>query len=259
MNEPVVTTVEVNAIRTVVAAERDSPFCKRRHARNVENPPQQFRRGDFWKQMIVCMCTSVQRSGPTSHGSQFVREKPFPLTLSACESNANLCSYAENVLRSRGLRFGPKIAKQVGRNLSWLQSGGWQKVEEQFFAALQARPTQHGNSRIAAERQASRALMGRDGGLAGFGPKQARNLWQCLGVTQYEIPLDSRISGWINSIPADFRIDSKFLYSSVPYYESVMSHIQAICDEAEVLPCDFDASVFVSVDDDEWPDNDEVF
>ena len=29
--------------------------------------------------------------------------------------------------------------------------------------------------------------------LAGFGPKQARNLLQGLGLTRYEIPIDSRI------------------------------------------------------------------
>ena len=101
--------------------------------------------------------------------------------------------------------------------------------------------------------------MGRDGGLAGFGPKQARNLWQCLGVTRYEIPLDSRISGWINAIPSHFRIDTGHLFSSVPYYESIMSHIQAACDGAAVLPCDFDAAVFVTADTEEWPDNDDVF
>jgi hypothetical protein len=38
-----------------------------------------------------------------------------------------------------------------------------------------------------------------------------------------------------------------------------MDHIQATCDSAAVLPCDFDAAVFASADDEEWPENDDVF
>jgi len=253
-----VTNAEVDAVRNVVSEEKDSPFCKRRHSRNVDNPPQQFRRDEFWKQMIVCMCTSVQRSGPNSLVSKFVREKPFPLDLETCESKDHLRLYAEEILHSRGLRFGPKIAQQIVKNLRFLRASGWQKVEAQFFAVIRSRLCQHGSSRIAAERQASRSLMGSEGGLAGFGPKQARNLWQCLGVTRYEIPLDSRISGWINAIPSGFRIEPKQLYSSL-YYESILDHIQATCDSAGVLPCDFDAAAFVSADKEEWPEKDEVF
>jgi hypothetical protein len=96
---------------------------------------------------------------------------------------------------------------------------------------------------IAAERQAARMVMGKNGGLAGLGPKQARNLWQCLGVTQYETPLDSRICGWLNALPFSFGIETKKL-SSIPYYEAKMTEIQALCSAAGVLPCEFDAAAF---------------
>jgi hypothetical protein len=77
--------------------------------------------------------------------------------------------------------------------------------------------------------------MGRSGALAGLGPKQARNLWQCLGVTRYEIPLDIRVYKWINALPSDFRLNPKKLYANVAYYEEAMTHIQSVCREAEVL------------------------
>ena len=57
--------------------------------------------------------------------------------------------------------------------------------------------------------------MGRMSGLAGFGPKQARSLWQCMGVTQYEIPLDSRIADWVRSLPSPFPMDPKRLYAGI--------------------------------------------
>ena len=49
------------------------------------------------------------------------------------------------------------------------------------------------------------------------------------------------------------------LYSNVAYYESTMAHIQATCEAAAVFPCEFDAAVFVAADDEEWPENDDVF
>jgi hypothetical protein len=252
--------VHIDAVRKIVEAKRQDPFCKRRYAKNVVSSPQSFRRDAFWKWMIVCICTSVQKSGPNSRVSQFVREEPFPLRLAVCAGSANLRVFAEGILRSRGLRFGPKLAVQIDANMRWLDHGGWETVEEQFdnlasFSECAGSPQQ----RIAAERQAARMVMGRNGGLAGIGPKQARNLWQCLGMTQYEVPLDSRVSSWLNALPGRLEIKTSKLYTSVPYYEAKMTEIQNLCSAAGVLPCEFDAAVFSNADDEPWPEDDTVF
>ena len=87
--------------RSVVATQQSSAFFQRRHLRNVHNP-RQLSKQDFWRQMIVCMCTSVQPSGPNSWVSKLAREKPFPLDLSICESG---CKRAAGV----PLRFNSKL------------------------------------------------------------------------------------------------------------------------------------------------------
>jgi hypothetical protein len=84
--------------------------------------------------------------------------------------------------------------------------------------------------------------------LKGFGPKQSRNLLQWLGLTQHEIPIDSRVIKWLRGLG---KSDSLHLLSSTAlgeagYYCCIMDTIQALCGEAEVLPCIFDASVFAS-------------
>jgi N-glycosylase/DNA lyase len=254
-----IVAANVEAARSIVAVQRATPFFQRRYHRNVQNPPQSFCKEEFWKQMIVCMCTSVQPSGPQSRLSKFVREKPFPLSLEACETKTDLRAYAETILRSRGLRFGSKIAGQIETNLAWLRNGGWRIAEDHFTLLAQLPVNSSAPHRIAAERTAARFLMGRTGGLVGFGPKQARNLWQCLGVTLYEIPLDSRICAWLNALPLPFGVKPERLYGSVPYYEATMSHIQALCHAAGIFPCEFDAAVFAAADTDEWPEDDEVF
>jgi hypothetical protein len=252
--------IHIEAVRKIVGARRQDPFFKRRQTKNVSSPSHTFNQEEFWKWMVVCICTSVQKSGPTSRVSQFVREEPFPLRFAVCAGHENLRQFAEEVLRSRRLRFGPKLAMQIEANMNWLEDGGWATVREQFdnlasFAGTATSPQQ----RIATERRAARMVMGRKGGLAGFGPKQARNLWQCLGVTQYEIPLDSRVSNWLNALPVSFGIEATKLYTSVPYYEAKMTEIQVLCAAADVLPCEFDAAVFSSADDEEWPEDDNVF
>jgi hypothetical protein len=254
-----VALAHINAIRKIVEARRHDPFFKRRYERNVENPPSQFSKDEFWRWMIVCMCTSVQRSGPNSRVSKFVRETPFPLRLSVCQTQKNLRQFSENVLRSRGLRFGPRISKQIENNMDWLSNGGWKLVQERFNSLANVASKSSPEQRIAEERKTARLVMGRYGGLAGFGPKQARNLWQCIGVTQYEIPLDSRVCDWVNALPSSFGIQPKKLYGSVAYYEAKMSEIQSLCLAAGVLPCEFDAAVFSAADNDPWPEDDNVF
>jgi len=154
----------------------------------------------------------------------------------------------------RGIAVGRKNWMFFGSN-----NGGWHTAQAQFSAVIHLPVGSPPSVCIAAERTASRTIMGSNGGLAGLGPKQARNFWQCLGVTQFEIPLDSRICAWINALPSSFRVSPNRLYNSLPYYEATMAHIQAICEKAEVLPCEFDAAVFASADSDEWPEEDEVF
>jgi hypothetical protein len=254
-----VSTAEIDAVRTIVTAQQRSPFLQSRRYRNILQPPEHLENEEFWKQMVVCMCTSVQPSGPNSHVSRLARENPFPLALVTCEAQSDLVAHARETLSRHGLRFGPKIAAQIRTNLAWLQNGGWQTVHYLFKIVINTHDEDDSRTRIASERQASRGLMGRSGALAGFGPKQARNLWQCLGVTRYEIPLDIRVCKWINALPSDFRLNPKKLYANVPYYEEAMTHIQSVCREAEVLPCEFDAAVFASADEEEWPENDVVF
>ena len=79
VTDPSIVRTHVEAAGQVVSAQRGTPFFQRRYRRNIQNPSQHFNKEEFWKQMVVCMCTSDQPSGPNGRLSKFVREKPFPL------------------------------------------------------------------------------------------------------------------------------------------------------------------------------------
>jgi hypothetical protein len=86
------------------------------------------------------------------------------LSLAICVGNANVRLFAEELLRNRDLRFGPKLAAQIEANMRWLENGGWATVEEQFGRLASLSGNASPQHRIAAERQTARMVMGRSGG-----------------------------------------------------------------------------------------------
>ena len=117
-------------------------------------------------------------------------------------------------------------------------------VAEQYERLLKQRARAPRNEDKEVERTAATFI---DEHFAGFGPKQARNLWQWLGMTRYEIPLDSRIMQWLNENALDLKLTSAVLGDS-GYYEFVLDGVQALCHRAGVLPCVFDGAIFSSFD-----------
>ena len=93
--------------------------------------------------------------------------------------------------------------------------------------------------------------------LKGFGPKQSRNLWQSLGLTRYEIPIDSRIVKWLNYNEFPFTLSASGL-SDENYYQFIMDSIQKWCLEADIIPCVLDGAIFSSYDE-EWPEDYELW
>ena len=89
------------------------------------------------------------------------------------------------------------------------------------------------------------------GSLKGFGPKQSRNLLQALGLTRYEIPIDSRITKWLNHFGFPIKLSAAAL-ADPNYYNFVLDGFQKLCEAADIYPCVMDAAIFASSDTD-WP------
>lgn len=97
-----------------------------------------------------------------------------------------------------------------------------------------------------------------DDHLKGFGPKQSRNLLQWLGLTKYEIPLDSRITKWLNEFGFPVRLSAGAL-SDRNYYNFVSDGVQALCAQSDIYPCVLDAAIFTSYDQVEWTADNMVY
>lgn len=243
--EVIVEKKDIDKIQNLLKNQKNDDLCIDRENRNVRVSSITFSEEKFWYVMIGCLLTTQQNSGPKSAVSRFLDKDPFPLSLNSCD-NEGVKEYTEKILTDfRGIRFSKKIGEYVDGNLRSLNAGEWQNItrEAEKLAQLKAREPIFED--IKYERSAANFIMNT---LKGFGPKQSRNLWQWLGYTRFEIPLDSRVIKWLNSNKIfPMRITSTAL-SDVYYYEMVLDWIQKLCLDAGVLPCMLDAAIFSSFD-----------
>jgi len=225
-------------------AQKNNAFVLNRIERNVKKVLPPFSNEMFWDAMISCLITTQQRSGPESSVTKFICTKPFPLNFSICKAADELQNTVEETITSfGGLRRGKSIGKEVAFNFLWLENGGWKTVNDIVEDMIKHQTAE-------TERKSSEIIIDN---LKGFGPKQSRNLLQSLGLTKYEIPVDSRITQWLTAFGFPMKLSATAL-SDKNYYNFVLDGFQRICEASGIFPCVMDAAIFSSFDG-EWPED----
>ena len=233
---------DIQKAKSFYDAHKDRAFVQNRIERNIQKKLPDFSKELFWEAMISCLITTQQRSGPDSAVTRFICTKPFPLNLSFCKASDHLKKTVEETITAfGGLRRGKRIGQEVEFNYAWLEDDGWNII----FRIVEDM-TRDQNVEI--ERKSAGVIIDN---LKGFGPKQSRNLLQSLGLTKFEIPIDSRITKWLTRFGFPVKLSAKAL-SDQNYYNFVMDGFQRICEACEIFPCAMDASIFSSFDGD-WP------
>jgi len=235
-----ITDSDVAAVRGLVELAKDTESFRDRRALNVAPPPPEFSCERFWHVLLGCLLTTQQRSTKGSSVDRFLDPKTFPLALDACKSEESVRRLVSDAITNfGGIRRGITISSEAAKNWKRLDGGLWKEAEESFNLLKVQRSREPQKEDRILERKAARWA---DDSFAGLGPKQSRNLWQWLGLTRYEIPLDGRVTDWVNTNLAN-KIDPRRL-GQLKYYESFLDHLQAICEKAGVLPCELDAAAF---------------
>jgi hypothetical protein len=231
------TKMDVDRVHQLLVDRKEDPYVCDRMSENVLGPAPKFDRENFWYVHLGCLLTTQQRSTAGSPVDRFLSLKPFPLSIGRCGNNVE--EVVLQALKSFGIGKNRTIAQRASTNQSWLNKDGWPRVQRWFerLAEQRAVAPQFGHCKL--EREAARYAAVN---LEGFGPKQSRNLWQWLGLTRYETPLDSRVAKWINR-NLSIHVDTALLGDD-HYYDAVMNYLQDVCARAGVLPCLFDAAAF---------------
>jgi hypothetical protein len=237
-----ITDDDVDRVKDLLRRQHNNAFVRRRIAWNLAETKPSVEREQFWFHMVGMRLTSAQRSGPASHVARFINTHPFPLRYGEIRIAEDVKSIIVRVLKaSGGIRFVSRIAEELASNLQQLEQGEWARALQQCNQLT--RPVA-----LATEREVADYI---DDTFEGFGPKQSRNLLQALGLTRYEIPIDSRVTDWLNEFGFPVRLSARGL-ADRNYYNFVSEGIQALCAASGVFPCILDAAVFALRDGDGW-------
>lgn len=233
----VVTKSDVRRLQEFYTLNKKNGLVKRRIKKNLVKQKPKVSKTRFWRAMVNCLLTTQQPSGPDSAISKFMKTKPFPLKYGVCNRKKEIRKYAAKHLQ--GFRRWKNIAKEMDENLQSLRNGLWREMLRKLDSLRSVKDASPEKEREVAE------FIRKN--LKGFGPKQARNLLQMLGLTLYEIPIDSRITKWLNELGFPVHLSAKAL-SDPHYYDFVLDGFQLLCDKGGVYPCVMDAAIFSSFD-----------
>jgi len=224
-------------------------FVQTRIATNLAEDKPVITKELFWDRMVGCLLTTQQRSGPDSAVSRFVLTNPPPLNYRICIEQNNLAEFARKVLSEfGGLLYYNNISKFLSANLPFLENGGWESTIQHLEEVRL-------NSSPETERLAAAFI---DDSFKGFGPKQSRNILQGLGISKYEIPIDSRITKWLNAFGFPVELTANALQDR-NYYNFVSDGFQRLCVACEIMPCVLDAAIFSSFDEGKWTEENVVW
>lgn len=125
----VVTSAVVRQVKSLVEQQQDTPFVRQRVRRNLAGVKPAVEKAEFWKQLVVCILTSRQRSGPDSPVSRLSRTEPFPLSYQTCAGQPDLVKYVKGQLAKFGVtRFTEKIPAFLKADLEEFDLGLWERT-----------------------------------------------------------------------------------------------------------------------------------
>lgn len=235
---------DIEKVKEFFELHKDNAFVANRIKRNVNKEVPNITKEIFWEAVVSCLLTTQQRSGPTSFITKFICTTPFPLKYEICKGAQDVQGLVEDALtRFGGIRRAKTIGAELETNILWLEGGGWVKVFEAVENLIKS-------STAEVEKASAELLMEN---LQGFGPKQSRNLLQMLGLTKFEIPIDSRITKWLTDFGFPIKLSATAL-GDENYYNFVQSGFSKICEACGIYPCVMDAVIFSSFDK-EWPED----
>jgi hypothetical protein len=229
---------DIEKVRSFYAKWSDDPFVRLRQRRNVDSPRPTITKEKAWMALVGCLLSTQQRSGPGSAVKRFVDTDPFPLNYGVCSGKSDLEGFARETLTSfGGIRRPPTIAQQISTNYKILHDGMWYELLSRVKEIIES-------DNPILERKAAHLLAKH---LHGIGPKQSRNLLQWIGASKYEIPVDSRITKWLNRHVLKYHLSANLLADHT-YYDMVSDGVQLLCSRADLYPCMLDAAIFTSFD-----------
>ena len=224
--------------RRLTASLEHDAFVRERFERNIRRTALDLSKTELWRVMVGCQVTSMQRAGPTSKVSVFMRSGSPALSYEMCRKQREVEPFLLAELRRASLWRAKPIALNLTKALAVLEAGEW----KQLIAQLR---TLRRYTTKAKERAVAQYLQ--SGHFPGIGPKQSRNYIQWLGLSRYEIPIDSRMLKTLKRLGCNF-VPSSSALGDENVYVFLQEAVQELAARLNIYPCVLDACVFANAD-----------
>lgn len=233
----IISKKDIDLVMRVCSQQSTHPIYKQRIDENIGIENVKISKEKLWKFIFTCLLTTQQRSTKDSKINKFLKSDYDSINLKKLSEIKNVEKYIASQLKNfGGIRRTEIIPNEAATIYKHLLNTNWQLLKT--IKEL----TKHKGDRYLERRVCNEIVANKM--FKGLGPKQSRNLLQMLGLTIYEIPIDSRITDWINDNNIfPFRVNSKGL-SDIEFYCFLNDAIIELCEKAKTKPCLFDAAVF---------------
>jgi len=234
-----ITEADKACVKAILDKQRTSTLVRDRHERNLAETKPTVTKERFWQALVCMRITTRAASGPSSRIATFQSLSPFPLSYDAMCKEQSPQDFIHKTLSAHQVGTDrEKISKDLAEAFKLLEAGEWQGAVDQCNRLIRLVPRE-------TEAEVADYIMDT---FDGFGPKQSRNVLQELGLTRYEIPIDTRVTDWLNDeLKFPFKVTSIAL-SDRHCYKLILDAICKLCDECGALPCVLDASIFSAQD-----------
>lgn len=232
-------SIEEKDIRLVseFVANNGGSLVELRLERNVNRKNILIDKDTIIQSMLMCLLTSQQRTDPNHLIGKLLMQTPFPVDYAEISTLEDIENYIFSLLHKSGFTKNLlKIPEYFASNIRLLEDMGW----DTFIKSISVLDGQVSKE---VERNVADSI---DKAFKGFGSKHARNFLQSLGLSRFEIPLDTLIINWFNDFGFPVTLSSTALQEK-RYYHFVSDGIQLLCEKAAIFPCVLDAAILQSL------------
>lgn len=232
------TNAVLNKYKKLINEYKDDPHVQKRNKRNVMRKDIKITEDEFWKALAIAILSTQSKNN-----EEFGKNRR-ELGIDDYEKMKTCKDIPNCVRKLKGIRYTNKKPESIARCMDILQEK-WEEIKK-YLETIRSSTT------LEKEREVADYLRKTFKGNQ-IGLKQSRNIIQMLGLSQYVIPLDSRVmkvlkaNGGIKEPAQKKPLQSRAGYCAIEdQINDLCAKLNGQCGNFVVKPCNFDICAFIS-------------
>lgn len=204
-----------------------------RIARNINFQGLLINRDTILHSLLYSLLLSYQKQESFSHIASVVSGIRYKLQYLTIIKEPNIKEYISEIIEKHNITLAiNETPGYFASNFDLLEATNWELLD-QLIKKLCIKESKKAEREIADHINAV---------FNGFGPYEARVFLQTLGLTKFEIPIDSFVTDWLKGFNFPLEISSTALQER-NFYHLVSDGIQLLCQRANIYPCVLEAAI----------------